>query len=241
MFSMTRWSPLTPMFQLRREIDDVFGRVAGQTYGDGEAAQRTDASGRGQEWTRRRPGSRSGTDPGRRWVPPRERAGRRAGVRRKQDGGAPCSSHGAFEGRFTLRGRRRQQAPVHPRLRHHRAGTEAMPRKVNVGSGPAADGREGEARLGPADRAPPACYALPPPPGGRVSFVQPRGPLNEGSTARVRDCGAGTASRAGRTDQGTAAHPSVSQRAPGAYWTKVHWGGRVARTRFRCVNWGDRA
>ena len=43
MFSMTRWSPLTPMFQLRREIDDVFGRVAGQNYGDGEGVQR--------EWT----------------------------------------------------------------------------------------------------------------------------------------------------------------------------------------------
>ena len=43
MFSMTRWSPLAPMFQLRREIDDVFGRVAGQNYGDGEGVQR--------EWT----------------------------------------------------------------------------------------------------------------------------------------------------------------------------------------------
>ena len=39
MFSTVRWSPLAPMFQLRREIDDLFGRVAGQT----EAVQR--------EWT----------------------------------------------------------------------------------------------------------------------------------------------------------------------------------------------
>ena len=41
MFSMTRWSPYTPMFQLRREIDDLFGRVVGQ--GSGEGVQR--------EWT----------------------------------------------------------------------------------------------------------------------------------------------------------------------------------------------
>ena len=43
MVSMMRWSPLTPMFQLRREIDDVFGRVAGQTYGDGDGVQRESA------------------------------------------------------------------------------------------------------------------------------------------------------------------------------------------------------
>ena len=41
MFSMTRWSPYTPMFQLRREIDDLFGRAVGQ--GSGDSAQR--------EWT----------------------------------------------------------------------------------------------------------------------------------------------------------------------------------------------
>lgn len=40
MFTTTRWSPLTPMFQLRREIDDLFARVA---HGDGEGVQR--------EWT----------------------------------------------------------------------------------------------------------------------------------------------------------------------------------------------
>src|SRR5687768_2416801 len=42
MSSMTRWSPLTPMFQLRREIDDLFGRVV---YGDGAG------EGVEKEWT----------------------------------------------------------------------------------------------------------------------------------------------------------------------------------------------
>jgi len=36
MISLTRWSPYTPMFQLRREIDDLFGRAVGQ----GEGGQR---------------------------------------------------------------------------------------------------------------------------------------------------------------------------------------------------------
>jgi HSP20 family protein len=30
MFNMTRWSPFSPMYQLRREIDDLFGRTLGQ-------------------------------------------------------------------------------------------------------------------------------------------------------------------------------------------------------------------
>lgn len=40
MFSVTRWLPLTPIFRIRREIDDWSGRVAGQTYGDGEGMPR---------------------------------------------------------------------------------------------------------------------------------------------------------------------------------------------------------
>ena len=43
MISLTRWSPYTPMFQLRREIDDLFGRVVGQGSGAGEGPQ--------QDWT----------------------------------------------------------------------------------------------------------------------------------------------------------------------------------------------
>src|SRR2546425_11443246 len=39
MFSMTRWSPFTPMFQLRREIDDLFGRA----IGGGEGAEQNSA------------------------------------------------------------------------------------------------------------------------------------------------------------------------------------------------------
>ena len=34
MVQVTRWSPFTPMFQLRRDIDDLFGRVFGQMSGD---------------------------------------------------------------------------------------------------------------------------------------------------------------------------------------------------------------
>jgi HSP20 family protein len=43
MMNTMRWSPFAPMFQLRREIDDLFGRVAGQPYGGSERVQR--------EWT----------------------------------------------------------------------------------------------------------------------------------------------------------------------------------------------
>jgi HSP20 family protein len=35
MVALTRWSPLTPMFQLRREIDDLFGKFFGQSTEQG--------------------------------------------------------------------------------------------------------------------------------------------------------------------------------------------------------------
>ena len=38
MFHVTRYAPLTPMFQLRRDIDDLFGRVFGQMSGDSNEA-----------------------------------------------------------------------------------------------------------------------------------------------------------------------------------------------------------
>lgn len=38
MLRLTTWQPLTPMFQLRRDIDELFGRFAGQVAPDGSAA-----------------------------------------------------------------------------------------------------------------------------------------------------------------------------------------------------------
>jgi HSP20 family protein len=38
MVHVTRWAPFTPAFQLRREIDDLFGRFLGQTAGEGGTA-----------------------------------------------------------------------------------------------------------------------------------------------------------------------------------------------------------
>src|SRR5262245_58843691 len=38
MLHVTRFAPFTPMFQLRRDIDDLFGRVFGQMSGDGQGA-----------------------------------------------------------------------------------------------------------------------------------------------------------------------------------------------------------
>jgi HSP20 family protein len=38
MLHVTRLAPLTPMFQLRRDIDDVFGRIFGQMSGDSGAS-----------------------------------------------------------------------------------------------------------------------------------------------------------------------------------------------------------
>ena len=35
MIHVTRWSPVAPAFQLRRDIDDLFGRFFGQMAGDG--------------------------------------------------------------------------------------------------------------------------------------------------------------------------------------------------------------
>ena len=35
MVHMTRWTPFTPAFQLRREVDDLFGRFFGQMSGEG--------------------------------------------------------------------------------------------------------------------------------------------------------------------------------------------------------------
>ena len=42
MIHMTRWSPVVPAFQLRRDIDDLFGRFFGQMAGEG--------GGQGSEW-----------------------------------------------------------------------------------------------------------------------------------------------------------------------------------------------
>jgi HSP20 family protein len=40
MIHVTRWSPFTPAFQLRRDIDDLFGRFFGQVAGEsGPAAE----------------------------------------------------------------------------------------------------------------------------------------------------------------------------------------------------------
>ncbi len=38
MMHVTRWSPFTPAFQLRRDIDDLFGRFVGQVAGEGGRA-----------------------------------------------------------------------------------------------------------------------------------------------------------------------------------------------------------
>lgn len=38
MLRLTTWQPLTPMFQLRRDIDDLFGRFVGQMAPEGSAA-----------------------------------------------------------------------------------------------------------------------------------------------------------------------------------------------------------
>ncbi len=51
MLHVTRFAPLTPMFQLRRDIDDLFGRVFGQMSGDSQGSsdrlERVDSCGRG--------------------------------------------------------------------------------------------------------------------------------------------------------------------------------------------------
>jgi HSP20 family protein len=46
MLHVTRFAPLSPMFQLRRDIDDIFGRVFGQMSGDSQGA-----SGNWSAWT----------------------------------------------------------------------------------------------------------------------------------------------------------------------------------------------
>jgi HSP20 family protein len=38
MLHVTRFAPLSPMFQLRRDIDDIFGRVFGQMSGDSQGS-----------------------------------------------------------------------------------------------------------------------------------------------------------------------------------------------------------
>jgi HSP20 family protein len=39
MVHVTRWTPFTPAFQLRRDIDDLFGRFFGQMSGEGAKAE----------------------------------------------------------------------------------------------------------------------------------------------------------------------------------------------------------
>ena len=46
MLHVTRFAPLTPMFQLRRDIDDIFGRVFGQMSGGSQGS-----SGDWNAWT----------------------------------------------------------------------------------------------------------------------------------------------------------------------------------------------
>ena len=39
MIHMTRWTPFAPAFQIRRDIDDLFGRFFGQMSGEGEQSR----------------------------------------------------------------------------------------------------------------------------------------------------------------------------------------------------------
>ena len=54
MIRVTRWSPVAPAFQLRRDIDDLFGRFFGQMTGDGGGA------GESPSWTPAIEGSEEG-------------------------------------------------------------------------------------------------------------------------------------------------------------------------------------
>lgn len=47
MIAMTRWSPFSPMFQLRRDIDDLFGRAFGDAWAEGGRTQPAE----GLAWT----------------------------------------------------------------------------------------------------------------------------------------------------------------------------------------------
>ena len=50
MVHVTRWAPFTPAFQLRRDIDDLFGRFFGQQM-SGEGAQATAPAAEWPAWT----------------------------------------------------------------------------------------------------------------------------------------------------------------------------------------------
>lgn len=95
MLHMTRWAPFTPAFQLRRDIDDVFGRFFGQMSGDGAQS--------GAEWPGWAPAV-EGCEEGGQWV-----------IRVALPGVDPKDVEIALaQNQLTIKGQRRPMSPGKP-------------------------------------------------------------------------------------------------------------------------------